>query len=253
MSDSWGNPTPPNPTGFFPWGELLIGVIMVEGENGGIAPLGSRPCAVSIIDAGFFYHVRKKFISDTKWKPEHLERFADLIVPKYHWRFRTYFVDGYPANNPRNPSGSTQKRREKDEYFRGIERLERFSAIRGECRYTLKKGFGEFSTFPKGADTDPFKDHLIKIRAIEQKQVDVLLASEISRIAYSGESKHITLITGDQDFIPVVKIAKNAGVIIRLLYYRSGGSFTSTLLMDAADERKDMNEIFEKIKTEFSL
>ncbi len=226
---------------------------MSDVGNTGIAPLGTRPCAVSIIDAGFFYHIRNRFIGDKDWKPEHLERFADLIVPKYHWRFRTYYVDGYPPHNPHNTVASNKKRREKDEYFRDIERLERFSAIRGESRYTLKKGFGEFSTFPKGVDTEPFKNHLIKVRAVEQKQVDVLLASEISRIAYSGESKHITLITGDQDFIPVVKIAKNAGVIIRLLYYRSGESFTSTILMDAADERKEMNEFFETIKTEFAI
>jgi len=218
-------------------------------ENNGriIAPLGSRPCAVSIIDAGFFYHIRKRFIPDDQWTPKYLERFADLIVPKYHWRFRTYYVDGYPPHNPRNPSGSNKRRREKDDFFRSIERLERFCVIRGESRYTLKKGYGEFTTFPKGVDTEAFRDHLIKVRSVEQKQVDVLLASEISRIAYSGESKHITLMTGDQDFIPVVRIAKNAGVIIRLLYYRSGESLTSSLLMDAVDERKDVTEIFEKV------
>ena len=237
------------PRDYFRGVSYSFGGIVLEG----IAPLGTRPCAVSIIDAGFFYHIRKRFISDEDWKPEHLERFADLIVPKYHWRFRTYFVDGYPPHNPHNPERSNQRRKEKEERFREIERLERFCVIQGESRYTLKKGYGEFSTFPEGVDTKPFQDHLIKVRAVEQKQVDVLLASEISRISYSGESKHITLFTGDQDFVPVVKIAKNAGVIIRLLVFRSGDSTTSELLKDSVDERKEVSEFFETIKTEFEI
>ena len=217
-------------------------------EHDCFIPLGARPCAVSIIDAGFFYYVRRDFISDDVWSPALLEKFCDLIIPKYHWRFRTYYVDAYPPHNPRDLDGSREKRKNKDEKFREIERLDRFSAVRGESRNVEKPGFAMFETLPEGIDIEPFRHHKIKIRRTEQKQVDVLLASLISRIAYSGESKHITLIAGDQDFIPAIEIAKNAGVIIRLICHDSGSSKTSSFLKDVVDERKDAKDYFEKLK-----
>lgn len=211
------------------------------------APPGMRSRSVTVIDGNFFQNVRRQYIPDSEWKNEHLEAFCDLIVPNYHWRFRTYYVDSYPPINYSDPQKSREERDQREEHFKEIERLDRFSAIRGESRYSSKRGYVEFSTLPQGIDPEPFRHHPVSVRRTEQKQVDVLIASLIARIAYGGESKHITLITGDQDFIPAVESAKNAGVIIRLIFHKGGTAKTSEKLYDVVDERKDAGPIFSKL------
>lgn len=66
-----------------------------------------------------------------------------------------------------------------------------------------------------------------------QRRVDVMLASDLVKLAVSGQIKEAVLVAGDSDFIPAVAVAKDAGVIITLCY--APGAAHDELL-DACDE-----------------
>jgi uncharacterized LabA/DUF88 family protein len=51
-----------------------------------------------------------------------------------------------------------------------------------------------------------------------QKRVDVMLAVDLTRLAWRQEIKEAVLLAGDSDFVPLIEDAKSAGVKIRLRY-----------------------------------
>lgn len=54
--------------------------------------------------------------------------------------------------------------------------------------------------------------------ALVQKRVDVLLAVDLTRMAWLKEVQRVVLISGDADFVPAVEDARRAGVHLTLLY-----------------------------------
>jgi uncharacterized protein (TIGR00288 family) len=67
---------------------------------------------------------------------------------------------------------------------------------------------------------------------LEQKQVDILLAIDLLRLSYRGAISQAILITGDSDFIPAIKIAKDEGVQVLLAH----GSKPHLSLLDEVDQ-----------------
>jgi uncharacterized LabA/DUF88 family protein len=51
-----------------------------------------------------------------------------------------------------------------------------------------------------------------------QKDVDVLLAIDLVRLSSKGQIQKAFLVAGDADFSPVVKAAKDEGVMVKLFY-----------------------------------
>lgn len=49
-----------------------------------------------------------------------------------------------------------------------------------------------------------------------QKQVDILLAIDMIKLALKNKIQHIILITGDSDFVPAVQYVKEEGVMVHL-------------------------------------
>ncbi len=49
-----------------------------------------------------------------------------------------------------------------------------------------------------------------------QKQVDILLAIDMIKLALKGKIQHIILITGDSDFVPAVQFVKEEGILVHL-------------------------------------
>ncbi len=184
-----------------------------------------------VIDGAFlvkaYNHLGKDVTHFVPW----LDRFCDEITPKHHWRFRTYYIDALPYKRYNNPS-SKEKRNyaEKENFFRKINRLERYSVREGYCKL----------------ETHTDIEDGVRRRKITQKMVDVLFSTEVTRIAWSGEAKHITIIAGDGDYVPAVIAAQNAGVIMRLYYGNRGSTKTAQKLMDIVDERFDLFEALER-------
>lgn len=196
-----------------------------------------RPRSVSLIDGGWLDKARQGFVSDTKWD---LQSFADRLVPKHHWRFRTYYFDALPFKDRNNPTTNQQMQyRKKEEDLKSIDRLERFAVRRGYCKKTSVTGFLKNA----GYQTAP-----TEITTIEQKMVDVLLATEMTRIAWSKEAPHIGLVAGDGDYVAAVEAAKGAGAIVRLFYVKTRATSVAPDLFDVVDERVDLVSLFQDME-----
>lgn len=74
----------------------------------------------------------------------------------------------------------------------------------------------------------------------EQKRVDTLLTLDLALLSAKGEIKHAVLLTGDSDFIPVIKAVQSEGVLVWLYH----GSSPHTDLWEAADERFHITKDF---------
>jgi uncharacterized LabA/DUF88 family protein len=193
--------------------------------------------SVSLIDGNWLENARWGKVSDQKWG---LEEFSERLIPKHHWRFRTYYFDALPYLDRKNPTQYyKQQYHDKEEELRGIDRLERFTVRSGYCKLSTKEGY------PIGNTTQAGK---IKIKTIEQKMVDVLLATEMTRIAWSKEALHIELVAGDGDYVAAVEAAKDAGAIVRLFYIRTPYTSVAPQLFDIVDERIDLTKIFQDME-----
>ena len=53
-------------------------------------------------------------------------------------------------------------------------------------------------------------------RGFQQKQVDILLAIDMIKLALKNKIQHLILITGDSDFVPAVQYVKEEGVLVHL-------------------------------------
>ncbi len=198
-----------------------------------------KPRSVSLIDGAWLDRAKEGLVSDNKWD---LQNFAERLIPNYHWRFRTYYFDAMPYKDRHNPSELHKQRyQEKDEWLTDIERLERFTVRRGYCKQSTAKGY------VRGGG---FQAEMTEIVTIEQKMVDVLLSTEMTRIATSIEAQHIGLVAGDGDYIAAVEAARNAGAIVRLFFVRRSRTSVAPELYDAVDERVDIVPILEEMESQ---
>lgn len=143
--------------------------------------------------------------------------FSNLLCDNCE-RFRTYVYDCPPYQSP-SPTDSERKRKsDADRFFAALDRLPRFEVRFGRLRKTNSQ--------------PPF----------EQKGVDVLLSVDLVRLSSSSKIDKAILVSGDSDFVPAVRVAKDEGVIVELFY--STGQNISDELFKICDDRsaitKDM-------------
>ena len=74
----------------------------------------------------------------------------------------------------------------------------------------------------------------------EQKQVDILVAADIVLLSAKHQVGEIVVVTGDSDFLPAIKIARDEGVLVRLAH-GTGQNRPHNELWNMADERIEMN------------
>jgi len=211
---------------------LQLGGRLQEGR------LTDKARSVSLIDGGWLEKARQGLVTDQMWS---LQSLADRIVPRYHWRFRTYYFDALPFRDRNHPTANQELRyRKKKTELRSIERLERFTVRCGYCRRTSVTGYIK----SMGYQSEP-----TRITTVEQKMVDVLLATEMTRIAWSKEAQHIGLVAGDGDYVAAVEAAKGAGAIVRLFYIKNRSTSVAPNLFDMADERVNLARIFQDMES----
>lgn len=73
----------------------------------------------------------------------------------------------------------------------------------------------------------------------EQKQVDILMATDIVLLSAKRQVGEIVIVSGDSDFLPAVKIARDEGVVVRLAH-GLGKNRPHNELWDMADERVEL-------------
>ena len=117
-------------------------------------------------------------------------------------RYRTYYYDALPwVGNPPSQQDLT-RRTKKQSFLDKIKLLPRF-----EVRYgRLQK-----------IDTNCSKCGSPRT-TFNQKLVDVLISVDMGQLAWSKNVDTIAILTGDSDFTPAVKSAKEAGAMIYLVY-----------------------------------
>ncbi len=165
--------------------------------------------AAVIIDGGYWDNILKSI-----GNPDiNLVRLCeDLCNPAY--RMRTYYFDG-----------STEERQP---YFDHLQLYDRFDVILGDV--ATKKFQCSYCS----------KESVI----YGQKRVDMLLAVKLGHLASTKQVDVVILVAGDKDFLPVVKVAKDEGVIIRLAYSRFPKANVAPGLYQNADERIHLTKKF---------
>ena len=173
-------------------------------------PLYPQRAAV-MIDGGYWDNILKSM-----GNPEiDIVRLSeDLCNPAY--RVRTYYFDG-----------STEERQP---FFDQLQLNDRFEVILGDVtKREIKCMHCNKNTVIYG-----------------QKRVDMLLAVTLVRLVSTKQVDLVVLLAGDRDFLPVVNVAKNEGVIIKLAYTRYPKANVASGLFQKADERIHLNKVFLK-------
>ena len=91
-------------------------------------------------------------------------------------------------------------------------------------------------------------------KKFRQKGVDIYLAADLLGLALKNKISKAVIITGDSDFVPVIQMVKEAGVVVKLYYYNSqnergkkSGTF-NYLLYYAVDERCEITlDLYKKL------
>ena len=80
-----------------------------------------------------------------------------------------------------------------------------------------------------------------------QKNVDILLTLDLTRLSVAGQIQRAVLVTADSDFIPAIQVARDSGAIVEL-YYTTALRYNKELL-EACDERVVIDQdLIDKIK-----
>jgi len=73
----------------------------------------------------------------------------------------------------------------------------------------------------------------------QQKRVDLQIGLDIATVVTGSRADIVAILSGDSDLLPAVEMAKNSGVIVRLVH---GPKVTyHNDLWDAADGRKQIS------------
>lgn len=129
-------------------------------------------------------------------------------------RLRTYYYDCSPFVSEPPTVEERAKKSNFDRFQRALEKFPKFQVRLGRLR---KQGL-EF----------------------EQKMVDVLLSIDLVKLSVEHSIRRAVIFAGDADYVPAIKIARDAGVIVQLYYSKAAGIHEETL--SACDERFDIDE-----------
>lgn len=171
--------------------------------------------AAIFIDAGYF----SKLLRDNNRPKIDYQKLSDMLCERVKAeRFRTYYYDCMPYQS--NPPTSEERERysSMDRFIHHLKRLDRFEIRLGRLQF-IDGGF-------------------------KQKGVDVLLSIDVTKLSWRGTIQKAILITGDSDFVPAVKEAKEAGVIVSGCYGQTKSTFIHDELYNLCDDRICLDKKF---------
>ena len=176
-------------------------------------------CAV-FIDAGYLTKVSHSLGSP---KIDFLKLSEELASPDK--RLRTYYYDCPPYAGANPTLDERDRKRKFDQFLYNIKRKPRFEVRLGRLkRYKDSDGTIKF----------------------EQKMVDILLAIDLVKLSVENNIQRAVIVTNDADFVPAIKVARDAGVIVEL--YR-GRSDHNDALVEACDEWSYIDkDLIKKVK-----
>lgn len=134
-------------------------------------------------------------------------------------RYRAYYYH-CPRWMPDAPSEDDKRaQQQQDRFFDRVRRLPRFEVRLGHLKTRGRDATGSL--------------------IFQQKGVDVLLAIDMVLVAAHRSASVVSLLAGDGDYLPLVKVVKDAGPIVRLYHAQATTPQThyAQELWTAADER----------------
>ncbi len=158
-----------------------------------------------LTDLGLFGHLDYRAFVDA------LKRDGDLLRAYYYHCLP--YQSAHPTPQESARFGSVQK------FLDAIERTPRFLVRQGRLalRGTRQDGSQIF----------------------EQKQVDILLATDVVLLSAKHLVTEIVLVTGDSDFLPAVRVARDEGVVVTLAH-GTGKNRPHNELWNTVDERVEL-------------
>ncbi len=165
------------------------------------------PKIALLIDGGYFDKVKAIFATQVygRMPKIDLELLSNNICTKINpegERFRTYYYDSLPWVGDIPSSTDLERRQKKQSFLDKIKMLRRF-----EVRYGRLQKL-DLICDDCGSNKTKFN----------QKLVDVLISVDMVRLAWAKIVDSIAILTGDSDFVPSVKAAKEAGAMTCLIY-----------------------------------
>jgi len=140
-------------------------------------------------------------------------KFSDYVASGQE-RLRTYYYDCAPYVSSPPTEVEKAKKSGFDSFVSALERLARFQVRLGRLAKRVDQN-GE--------------------TRFEQKMVDILLAVDLVQLSVGHQIQRAVILANDSDFVPAIKIARNAGTVVEL-YYRIPPR-PHTELMNACDDR----------------
>lgn len=128
---------------------------------------------------------------------------------------RAYYYHCRPYVGPSPTPEDQQRLASMDNFFKAIQRLPRFQVRLGHLAFRGATVTGE--------------------PIFEQKRVDTMMAVDMVTLALRGNVTHLSILTGDSDFIPAIEVAKDHGALVQL-WHGQFGTFHREL-WEACDER----------------
>lgn len=132
---------------------------------------------------------------------------------------RAYYYHCLPWQPPQPTPQESQRFANMQRFLDSVDRIPRFMVRKGRLAHRGMRN-----------DGSPI---------FEQKQVDILLASDVVLLSAKRQVSEIVLVTGDSDFLPAVRIARDEGVVVRLAH-GTGKNRPHNELWDTADERVEL-------------
>ena len=130
---------------------------------------------------------------------------------------RTYYYHCLPYMSPVPTPEEEERYAGKQRFFSALNRLNRFEVREGKLEF-------------RGTDRESNRP------IFEQKRVDIYLGVDLVLLATKQRIHRAILITGDSDFLPAIRAAKNEGVVIHL-YHGTGPQQPHRDLWEEADDR----------------
>ena len=172
------------------------------------------------IDGGYLAKIIRNEFCSTKIDFQKLQDYISFGCTL----FRTYYYicPSYRSNHPTDDE--KMKHSVQSKFFEKLRLIPHFEIKLGElakrdiicekCGYTVPK--------------------------FEQKRIDVLFSVDLIRSAWNKSIQRAAIIAGDGDFVPVVKDAKDAGVMVSLYYSKKS---IARELHEICDERYVIDQL----------
>jgi len=168
--------------------------------------------AAVFIDAGYFDRVARDCGSP---RIDFGRLAAELARPDA--LLRAYYYGCLPYLSPVPTPDEEERFEGKRRFFSAMNRLNRFEVREGKLEY-------------RGTDRESSRP------IFEQKRVDIHLGVDLVLLAVKQRIHRAILITGDSDFLPAIRAAKNEGVVIHL-FHGAGPQQPHRDLWEEVDER----------------